>query len=685
MASTPKFLVYIGATDELSDKLGNIGSKLTGFIDRVTSAGEKISSLGDRMSDWGLKIGLTTALLSEGASKVKEWSDAISEPAFAMEHSMATMGAMTGLGADALSNIREHAIQFSNTHPGVTAEQWADGFTHMREVFQDTGKAMDATDVAGKLKRFGVDSAAAQGLLSSVFANLGTDAKTTADQFVETTKLFGVDPSKTEQFGMVIGRLAGTAEAAHTPLAGIMALAGQAQQMIQGGRGAQVFASMVQELGANAQKTGIDMRHGLVAAFHQVSDELNGLSGTDKLARLKELGFGEEGSLILPWLDNLDKLDVAQSKIAKSSGVTDKTYAAMTANAADKVALLHTNVSNLYDALMAPALPTVNTWLGRFTGLVQDATSAAGHHATAAKWMALGILGVGDAAYYGLQGLSAIGSTVFFVGSATKMLGKFMDVESLALRSMYAWDSIKSVGSGILSLGSSMLSAVPAVWAFAASLSALEILSGVGIILAIAGAAYEIYEHWGHLGEWFSSLWAGVENIFSGVGNWLLGWAPAVGKEVLFGLTGPFGMIGYEIYKHAGSIEAACKKLGGIVESYFVGHSPPPVGPLHNLGRITIAETIAARIRPAPILSAVARTAAAVASAAPTMDGGGVAMAGTGGGGSGGGAPIINYSVSINGTGLNERQLLSVLRDNAYALRQILTSQEARAERTKLG
>jgi len=682
MASTPKFLVYIGATDELSDKLGSIGAKLTGLIDRVTGAGEKISDLGDRMSNWGIKIGLTTALLSEGANAIHEWSDAISEPAFAMEQSISTMSAMTGLGADQLAKIHDRAINFSNTHPGVTADQWASSFTRMQEVFHDVGKAMDAAGVAEKLIRLGVDSGAAEGLISSVFANLGTDAKTTADQFTAMTQTFSLKPEQTQQFGMVLGRLAGIAKETHTPLAALMAIAGQTGQMIPGGRGAQIFASMIQDLGANAQKSGIDISHGILPALHQVKSEIAGMSGTEQIVRLKELGFGGEASMIIPLLDNLDKVDAGQLKIANSAGTFGKAYSVATNDAADNLSKLHNNINNLYDALMAPALPTISTWLTRFTGLVQGASTAAEHHSAISRDLALSLTAVGAGAYYGLQGLSAIGTSVFFVGQAVQMIGKFADVESLALRGMYAWDKIGSIGSSIYSFGSSLLASIPAITTFGAALLANPLTWYVAGAVALGFAAYEIYEHWGQLGGWFSSMWDEVKSIFSAVGNWLGGWGSGVGQAVLFGLTGPFGLIGYQIWKHWDSIKAACEKIAGGIEGYFVGHSPPPVGPLRNLGRVTIAETIAARIRPAPILSAVYSTAAAVALAAPMMAGGG-AMAGVGAA-SGAGAPIIHYAPVINGSGLSEQQLLSVLEKHAYELVQMVNHERERKERTRL-
>ena len=53
-------------------------------------------------------------------------------------------------------------------------------------------------------------------------------------------------------------------------------------------------------------------------------------------------------------------------------------------------------------------------------------------------------------------------------------------------------------------------------------------------LLAVAG--YEIYQHWN-----------GINTLFSGIGNWLGGWGATLGKAILMGIAGPFGMIAGEI------------------------------------------------------------------------------------------------------------------------------------------
>ena len=117
-------------------------------------------------------------------------------------------------------------------------------------------------------------------------------------------------------------------------------------------------------------------------------------------------------------------------------------------------------------------------------------------------------------------------------------------------------------------------------------------------VAGLAAGAYLLYEHWGAVAGFFTGLWDDIRSIFERFNKWTSGWAASLGKAILTGIAGPFGMIASEIIGHWESIKAACEKIAGGIKSFFVGHSPPPVGPLHDLGRITIAETIADRIRP---------------------------------------------------------------------------------------
>lgn len=587
-------MIGIAGVERFGAGMRQMGSSLTSFVDGVTKGSKRLAGMSERMVEWGERVGIASAVLSEGADKLHEWTEAMSEPALGMQQSMASMAAMTGLAGDQLDKLKEHAVEFSDTHAGVTAEQWAQGFTRMRGVFQDTGKAMRAEDVAGMLSKVGIDSQSAANLISQTYASLGADAKSTGDQLTRTIQLFGATPP--QQLAMSLGRLAGAAKISHTSTAELFALTGQAGQLIQGGRGAQMFASMIQQFvtAASEGKNGIDISHGLLNALRQVRGQISGLSGVEQAATLKDLGFGSQGAMLIPFLDKLDEVSAKQREIANSAGTLGKAYATATGDAKDQIALLHQNVSNLYDAMLTPALPTVNGWMARLTNVTRSAAGATEHHSTVARYAAISMTAVGGAAYYGIQGLSALGTMSVFAGKglqALKYAGKALDFESWALRAMYFWEAI-----GKLNIATRLWTG--AQWALNAAMDANPVVLAIGAAVALGVAAYELYEHWSAVSGFFANLWARVKGIFGGA----LGWMKTAGVEmmkrlgegILAGIEWPF---------------KAASHVAGMILDHFKMHSPAKLGPLHEFHHLGISETIAAAIRPAPVVSAARRTA----------------------------------------------------------------------------
>ncbi len=652
-----KYAVIFSAVDQLSDKLSSFGGGFLDLSNRVSEFGGKLSEAGDNITKFGERLSLDTMLMKQGADELREMSSAISEPAFAMQRSMATAAAMTGLTNNELADLKETAIAFSQTHPGTTAEQYVEGFTRMREIFQDTKKAMDAEGAAAMLSRFGIQGEAATNLFTAAFSNLHVAAADTGDQVFKTVQAFGLAPESAQQLAMVVGRLGGTAAQTNTPLAELLALGGAASQQFGGGaRGAMMFASMIREMvQASAEgKSSIDFTHGLAGGLSQLRAQIAGLPRAEKLELLKNMGATDPAGMVT-FLENLDSTLAKQRAIADSAGALGDAYTIATDNASDKIAQLHQNVNALYDSMASPALPMYSSAIGWLTKEVQGATDASQKHSAVLGDVVFGMSAVGNLAGGAISALSTLGAASIFAGQGMKALGWAMgmvDFESLALRAMYLWDAISGIGA--------------AAWAFLAS-------NPIGWVViaaaALAAAGYEVYEHW-----------SAVKNFFSGFGTWLGGWASTIGKAVLIGLTGPFGLIATEIYSHWDSIKAACEKIGGGILDFFFGHSPPPVGPLHDLGRITIAETIAERIRPAPVLAAIRRTAAAAAIASSTIIGAGAGSSAM----AAGGAPTVNFTLNINGSRLTKAEHLDLVREARREIEHILEGERARKERTVL-
>ncbi len=653
-----KYAVTFAAIDRLTDKLSSFGGGFLNLGNRIQKCSTKLSETGESLTRFGERLSLDTMLMKDGAEHLRQLSDAISEPAFAMQKSLATTAALTGMAGEQIAGLKEKAIAFSNTHPGVTAEQYVEGFTRMRETFQDTNKAFQAENVAAMLARFGVDGRTAVNLFGEAYLNFGLDAKRASDQFYAAMQAGSVMPEDAQQFAQAIGRLGGIAATTKTPFSELLALAGTAsQQLGGGGRGAMMFASMIRELvvAANEGKASIDFTHGLAGGLSQLRAQMAGLSTAEKMTALKGMMVSDPG-MMLTYLDNLDKVAAKQRTITSSTDALGKGYKIATNNAVDLMAQLHQNADAFYDAVASPALPMYSAAIGWLTTEVQGLTSATEKHSTIAKDFVFGMSAAGNLAYYGATALSTFGMATMGLGSGMEALG-------------YA---IKGVTG--------------AQWLFNLAIGANPIVIATAAVVGLGVAAYELYEHWNGVASFFSGLWDRIKSIFRAFDRWTGGWAASLGKTILTGIAGPFGMIASEIIGHWESIKAACEKIAGGIKSFFVGHSPPPAGPLHDLGRITIAETIADRIRPAPVLAAIRRTAAAAAIASTTIVAGaaGPALAGGGAGGI-----VINAPITINAqagadTAALENIVLRALDNHRYELARILDQERERKERTVL-
>ena len=694
MANELKFAVLFTAVDNLSSKLGSIGGAMSSLADKISAGSEKVSDLGERMANWGVRIGVTTALLSEGTNMLHEWAEALSEPAISMEHSMATMTAMTGMASDQLGELKDRAIAFSNTHAGVTAEQWAEGFTRFSGVFEKTGDAMKASDVAGMLSRFGVDGSAAFNLLTVANRNFNLDAQKTGDQLMAGIQTYRLTGDKAQQLAMAIGRLGGTAQQTNTPFSELLALAGMASQQLGGsGRGAMQFASMVREMvTASAEgKSAINFSHGITAGLHQLANQLVNMPSAEKISVLKDMGVSDPETM-LAFLSHLDQIEAKQKQIANSAGGLGKAFTTATADAKDQTALLHKNINSLYDSMISPALPWMNEGLGKLISLTQGAAGATEHHSAIARVAALSLIGVGDGAYYALKGASALGTLAFGLGKSIELIGKFGDAETWALRGMYAWDRVSAIGSSIGSFASyANLAAMAtklwtgAQWLLNLAMDANPIFLTIAGIAALGAAAYEIYEHWGAVKDFFKGIWNYVANI-----DWI-GLGTSILKHIGEGLLNVTGLA---------AVGSAASKVAGIVRDHFP-HSPAKVGPLRDLEHVNIVERIASRIQPGPAISALARTAQAIAIAAPVMITAAAAPAmiaaprmlnagpsfgagsGVGRADSSGGI-TINAPLTINSAGLSEEQVMRVVAKHGYEIRQVYDRETKRRERTKL-
>jgi hypothetical protein len=550
---------------------------------------EKTKGLAETVSRTRAAVeGLASAGVLLGAG---EMARGFIEAASSMQEAQARLAAATGLSSNFIAELKEHAESFSETNFGATAEGYIGTFQTLYQNLHSTKAAMAATDYTFKAaEATGASYAAVVGLVNAAHENFRAPAQQVAQVLAATQRQFTLGTDDMDGFTHSIARMAGAAKLTNTSLSQLAALAGEANQLLPGGRGAQLMASLISELPAIAAKNGISVQNGLIGVIDQIHARTNGLSGAALQGALGAMGLkGRIGAELMPLLDNIEKVKSAAASI-QSGGAKDLASALASASSTypAQMADFSHAMANLRDTLGGVLLPELTKFAKSMTDIASATRSFLEHHENVKK-MALG-----------LGAIAALGAALSVVGSAIAFIGgglAFIPAAATAASTSIGFLTTMMEGLSVASLAFN-----PIAWA----------------ALAV-GAAVLIYEYWGPIKSFFEGLWTGIKSTFENFDTWTRGWAATFGKILLIGLTGPFGMIAIEIYRHWGEIKKACESVAGGILGYFKGNSPPPLGPLHNLNKVDLVETIAETIRPAAALGALKRTAAAIAVAMPLI------------------------------------------------------------------
>jgi hypothetical protein len=220
--------------------------------------------------------------------------------------------------------------------------------------------------------------------------------------------------------------------------------------------------------------------------------------------------------------------------------------------------------------------------------------------------------------------------------------------------------AIAIVAGGVLVVAGGLLAAISYIPALA-TLGGLSwaIAGGIGIAVSAVGALLAVSP----------KLRAFIAEAFSAGANIV----KAIASGIWSAITFP---------QHA--IEAVLTKIRA-----YLPFSPAHEGPLRNLNRMRIVETMAETIRPGPALAAIRRTAAAIAIAAPMtvapmISSPAFAARASGGAGAGGGGIVIQIKQEIHIDGAvagDDQKLLAALRRHGEELTDIIDRRLAHRDR----
>lgn len=187
-----------------------------------------------------------------------------------------------------------------------------------------------------------------------------------------------------------------------------------------------------------------------------------------------------------------------------------------------------------------------------------------------------------------------------------------------------------------------------------------------------------VIKHWDKIVEWFKGIWERVKGVFQGWIDYIKG----LGKVFYEAGANIINSIWEGMKAMANKPIDAMKEMTSKMREYLP-FSPAKTGPLKDIHRVKIMETVAESVRPAALTSKMNSAMRAVRN---TLDanlnvGGGLtpSFAGAGGGSS------FNYSPVINITGggpESESNFRRVLNEHKSEIVRILREEEARKKRT---
>lgn len=393
---------------------------------------------------------------------------------------------------------------------------------------------------------------------------------------------------------------------------------------------------------ARTRQGGLD----LVGTLGNLKAAFGNLSPLERARELKSLGFGERdirGVDIM--MDKVGQFGAVEKDLANSQGAAAKLAAIRMGAADEQLANLTNNLDLLRETIGDTLLPFINRLLPRLTSGLQTLVGWAHAHTRIVR-LAMEFAAIGAAILIPLGSLALFGASLAFIGSYLPMLGTLLSVFRL-------WSVATKA-------------ATAAQWLLNAAMDANPVVLAIAGIAALGVAVYELIEHWGAIKTFFEKL---IPQAFTWGANLLKTFAKGIESAVLWPVN---------------AIERVFSKV-----ARFIPHSPAKEGPLRNLDRVRIVETIADTIKPAPMIHAIRRVAMAAAVAAPMMIGtaAGPAIASSSAAQRSSGGVTMNYAPHVElqviggDAAAIKKIVLDALREHKDEVERLLASVRERKER----
>lgn len=432
-------------------------------------------------------------------------------------------GAQSGIASKELTTFAETAVKMGVAFD-ISAEQSGQSMAELRTAFRMSQDQV--TTLADQINYLGNNTPAAAKGIMEIVQRIGP-----------LGEVGGFAASSIAALGATLRGMGISEEIAATGIKNTMLALVAGESATKGQKAA------YEELGLDYTKIAKNMQKDANGTTLMVLKQIAKLDKYKQAAVLADL-FGKESlSAIAPLLTNMEALEKNLGLVAdksKYAGSMEQEYAARAATSANNIQLLKNSVSALGIDMGTVLLPPLNMVIDKARGLTNQVIAWAKENpalaATLTKIAVGGILLLG--------GLSALALGI------TALLGPI---------------AILKVTLGTLGLG---FNAVGAIF----SPVGLVIL---GIVAAVAGAAYLIYRNWEPISGFFTGIWSTIKTAFnggiSGVTALILNWSPlglfySIFAKVLswFGIDLPKQFTGFGSMIIQGLIDGIKSKFDGL-------------------------------------------------------------------------------------------------------------------------
>lgn len=387
-------------------------------------------------------------------------------------------GGQSGIAKNELLGFAESAVKMGVAFD-ITAQESGQAMAEMRTAFKMTQPQV--VDLADKINYLGNNTPAAAKGIMDIVQRIGP-----------LGEVGGFASGSIAALGATIRGMGVAEEVAATGIKNMMLA------LVAGESATKSQKAAYKELGLDAGQVAKDMQTDAEATTLKVIKSISKLDKYKQAAALKELFGSESLGSIAPLLTNMDALEKNLGMVAdksKYAGSMQAEYAARAETTANNIQLAKNQMAGLAITIGNVLLPPINTMLSKFNAVMTIVQAwAARNPALASTLVKIAVAGIAIIAIVSALALGIVG-----------LLGP------IAMLKM----TISTLGIGFGALGA-IFSPVGLVV--------------IGVIAAIAGAAYLIYKNWEPIKGFFNGIWTSIKTAFNGgilgVSALIINWSP---------------------------------------------------------------------------------------------------------------------------------------------------------------